>query len=143
MFEKIFSIFMLDVPFEEKIRMYYDEHINIFIKNPNLPIFILNEVAHNPDLLKKFSYEDFYSRMRNNVFQMHSSEFKKIGIEGKDMPQLMISVVSLAIFPFIARDMVQMFVPQFKENKAFIAFMQERKTFAADFVLSAMKNFKK
>ena len=52
MFEKIISIFMEDISFKDKIRKFFDEHIEILIKNPKLPIFLLNEISHNPDLVE-------------------------------------------------------------------------------------------
>jgi TetR/AcrR family transcriptional regulator len=143
MFEKIFSIFGLDIPLDQKLRMYYDEHINILIKNPKLPLFILNEITHNPDLMKDVASTDHYALMRDNVFKRHEAELKEYGIGMKDMSQLMVSVVSLALFPFAARDVMKIMVPQLGDNKSFNAFMQERKTFAADFVISALKNRKK
>lgn len=143
MFEKIFSIFMLDIPLEDKIRMYYEEHINIFLKNPNLPLFILNEITHNPTLLKGVVEGGLYPKMRDAIYHKHISELKELRISKKDMTQLMISVVSLAIFPFAARDILKILSPELGDNKYFNAFMQERKTFASDFVLGALKNRKK
>ncbi len=143
MFEKIFSIFMLDLPFEDKIRLYYNEHINIFIKNPNLPLFILNEITHNPDLLKSMSERGPFSHIRDIIFQKHSKELSEIGISKREMPQLMVSVVSLAIFPFAARDVIKVMIPELGDNKAFNSFMEERKKFVAEFVITALKNRRK
>lgn len=143
MFEKIFSIFMLDIPFEDKIRMYYEEHINILVKNPGLPLFLLNEIAHNPELMTGVSDSVRYSQLRDAIFKKHASELKKCGITKKEMPQLMVSVISMSIFPFAARDVMKVMMSQLGDTKSFNRFMQERKDFAADFVISAIKNFRK
>lgn len=143
MFEKIISIFMEDISFKEKIRKYFDQHIEILIKNPKLPIFLLNEISHNPDLMKGLRETLPYDQMRNVVYHKHAKELKGYGIKKDDMPQFMMTVVSLSVFPFAARDVIKMMIPEVGDNKKFIEFMRDRKEFAADFVITALKNRKK
>ncbi len=143
MFEKIISIFMEDISLKEKIRKFFNEHIEILIKNPKLPIFLLNEISHNPDLMQGIHGSLPFDQMRSAVFQKHSKELKGYGIKKDDMPQLMMTVVSLSVFPFAARDVIRTMIPEIDDNKKFIAFMRDRKEFAADFVIAALKNRKK
>jgi len=143
MFEKIISIFMEDISFKDKIRKFFDEHIEILIKNPRLPIFLLNEISHNPDLVQGIRETLPYDQLRSVVFRKHAKELKGYGIKKDDMPQLMMTVVSLSVFPFAARDVIKMMIPEVGDNKKFIAFMRGRKEFAADFVITALKNRKK
>ena len=143
MFEKIFSIFMEDISFKDKIRKFFDQHIEILIKNPKLPIFLLNEISHNPGLVDGIHGTLPLDQLRSTVFQMHAKEMKGYGIKKDDMPQLIMTIVSLSVFPFAARDVIRMMIPEVADNKKFIAFMRERKEFAADFVITALKNRKK
>jgi AcrR family transcriptional regulator len=143
MFEKIISIFMEDISLKEKIRKFFNEHIEILIKNPKLPIFLLNEISHNPDLMQGIHGNLPFDQMRGAIFQKHSKELKGYGIKKDDMPQLMMTVVSLSVFPFAARDVIRTMIPEIDDNKKFIAFMRDRKEFAADFVIAALKNRKK
>ena len=143
MFEKILAVFIKDISFEDKIRLYYEEHINILNKNPHLPLFLLNEISHNPDLAKDIQEIMNYGQIRDAVFRKHSKELKKYGIKKSDMPQLIISILSLAIFPYAARDIIGIMIPQIVDNKNFKAFMETRKEFAAGFVITALKNRKK
>ena len=143
MFEKIFSIFMEDISFKDKIRKFFDQHIEILIKNPKLPIFLLNEISHNPGLAEGIHGTLPFDQLRSTVFQMHAKEMKGYGIKKDDMPQLIMTIVSLSVFPFAARDVIRMMIPEVADNKKFIAFMRERKEFAADFVITALKNRKK
>ncbi len=143
MFEKIVSIFMEDISFKEKIRRFFDEHIEILIKNQKLPIFLLNELAHNPELARGLKETLPYDHLRNFVFKKHAKELKGYGIKKEDMPQLMLTIVSFSVFPFAARDMITLMMPEVSDNKKFIAFMRDRKEFAADFVITALKNRKK
>jgi len=143
MFEKIVSIFMEDISFKEKLRKFFDQHIEILIKNQKLPIFLLNELSHNPELVQGIRETLPYEQLRNSLFQKHAKELKGYGIKKDDMPQLMLTVVSFSVFPFAARDMITMMMPELADNKKFIAFMRARKEFAADFVITALKKRKK
>jgi AcrR family transcriptional regulator len=143
MFEKIISIFMEDISFKDKIRKFFDQHIEILIKNPKLPIFLLNEISHNPGLAEGIHGTLPFDQLRSTVFQMHAKEMKGYGIKKDDMPQLIMTIVSLSVFPFAARDVIRMMIPEVGDNKKFIALMRDRKEFAADFVITALKNRKK
>ena len=143
MFDKIVSIFAEDISFREKIRRFLDEHIEFLIKNPNLPIFLLNEVSRNPALADGLKETVQYGQLRDLIYEKHAKELKGYGIKKGDMPQLMITVVSMSVFPFAARDMLALMMPQMDDNKKFNTFMRERKDFAADFIITALKNRKK
>jgi len=143
MFEKILFVFSMDISFEEKIRLYYDEHINILIKNPRLPLFLLNEISHNPELAKGLSETLKYPQVRDLIYKKHARELREYGINKSELSQLMITIVSLAIFPFAARDVIKLVLSNMDDNKNFNTFMRERKTFAADFVISSLKNRKR
>lgn len=143
MFEKIISIFAEETSFREKIRRFLDEHIEFLIKNPNLPIFLLNEVSRNPALADGLKETVQYSQLRDLIYEKHAKELKGYGIKKNDMPQLMITIVSMSVFPCAARDMLTLMMPQMDDNKKFNAFMRERKDFAADFIITALKNRKK
>jgi TetR/AcrR family transcriptional regulator len=143
MFSKIIGVFMSDKPFEEKIRLYYEEHINFFQRNPTLPIFIMSEIAHNPERLKKQFGGINYLQIRDAVMKVHAKEMEESGIKKEDWPQFMITVISLTVFPYAAKEIIKLFLSQSEEKKSFNEFMNDRKTFAADFVISAINNMKK
>lgn len=143
MFEKIMSVFAMDISFEDKIRLYYDEHINILIKNPRLPLFLMNEISHNPELAKGLRETLQYQKISEMIYKRHAKELREYGIKKSELPQLMITIVSMAIFPFAARDVMKMVLFQLDDSKNFNTFMRERKKFAADFVISSLKNRKK
>jgi TetR/AcrR family transcriptional regulator len=143
MFEKIISLFKEDLSFKEKIRRFFDQHIDFLIKNPDLPLFLLNEISRNPSLVQGLKDTIPYDKLREMIYTRHAKELKGYGIKEADMIQLMISVVSFSVFPFAARDMLKMLIPQMADNKKFNSYMNKRKEFAADFVITALKNRKK
>jgi AcrR family transcriptional regulator len=143
MFEKIFSIFSEEIPFKEKIKRFLDEHIEFMIKNAKLPIFLLNELSQDPALAEGLKEMINYDQLRNMIYTRHAKELKGYGIKKNDMPQLMVTVVSFSIFPFAARDMIRIMMPELGDTKKFNAYMRERKSFATDFIIAALKHKKK
>jgi AcrR family transcriptional regulator len=143
MFEKILSIFMEEATFKEKMRRFLDEHIEFLIRNPKLPIFLLNEISRNPAMAEGLKETLQYAQLRDLIYETHSKELKGYGIKKNDMPQLMITIVGMSVFPVAARDMMAIMMPQMNDTRKFNAFMQERKEFAAGFVMTALKNRKK
>lgn len=143
MFDKIFSIFEEDNSFKEKIRRYLDEHIEFMIKNPKLPIFLLNELSRNSSLAESLKGMINYQQVREMIYTRHAKELKAYGIKKNDMPQLMVTLVSFSIFPFAARDMLKILIPELDDNKKFNAYMRDRKEFGADFIVTALKHRKK
>ena len=143
MFENIFSIFTREIPFKEKIRLFLDDHIEFLVKNPKLPIFLLNELSHNPALAEGIKEMVNYQELRDLIYSRHAKELKGYGIKKNDMPQLMVTVVSFSIFPFAARDMIKIMIPEIEDSKKFNAFMLNRKEFASNFVIAALKHNKK
>ena len=143
MFEKIFSIFTEEISFMEKIKRFLDEHIEFMIKNPKLPIFLLNELSKNPLLAEGLKEMINYEQLRELIYTKHAKELRGYGIKKNDMPQLMVTVASLSIFPFAASDMIKIMIPDINDNKRFSTFMRERKKFASDFVNAALKHHKK
>jgi len=143
MFEKMFKIFMLDISFKEKIERYYNEHISFLMKNPRLPLFLLNEISQNKELIKELKDIIKYDRLRTIIFRKHKDELTGYGISEDDMPQLIISIVSLSIFPFVAQNMMMMIINQLGDNKKFDDFMNERKVFASNLIISALENPKR
>jgi len=143
MFEKIFSIFAGEISFKEKLKRFLDEHIEFMIKNPKLPIFLLNELSQNPALAEGLKEMINYGELRDMIYTRHAKELKGYGIKKNDMPQLMVTVVSFSIFPFAARDMIKIMMPEMGDTKKFNTYMRERKSFASDFIMAALKHHKK
>lgn len=143
MFEKIMTIFAAEITFKEKIRQFLDQHIDFLSKNPKLPLFLLNEISKNPSIATGLRELMPYGQMRDLVYEKHAKELKGYGIKKSDMPQLMITIVSMSVFPYAARDMIALMIPQMTDNKRFSTFMDERKEFAAEFILNSLKHRKK
>jgi len=137
-FKKFAPVFDENLTLEEKIRFFFKEHITFLQANPRLPGFLLNEVNRNPEriknLLKNVDFDSFWLKL----YDQHKEEFNKYNITQATMPQLMISIAALSVFPFAARGILEGILD--KTGLNFNEYMEERKEFAADFVIKAIKN---
>lgn len=138
---KMFSRFtpVLDekMPLEEKIRFFFREHISFLQKNRRLPAFLLNEINRNPARIKRLLDNLDIEKLWRVLESQHKGELDKYGITRKNIPQLMTSIAAISVFPFAARGIIESIFQ--KMGIDFDDYMEERKVFAADFVIGALK----
>ncbi len=108
---KIYSIFSGDGSVMEKIERYVETHLDLLIKKPDLPMFVLNEMQRDP--------ERFFSGILNKMPGAPPFEFflKQIEEEMKDGKirtmnprDLWMNVMSMTVFPFIGEPMLKKFL---------------------------------
>jgi len=141
MMKKFAPVFDANTSFENKIRFFFSEHISFLQKNPRLPAFLLNEINRNPDRIRKFVSNVNVENFWNMLYTQHKNELDKYGITRENIPQIMTTLVSMSVFPFAAKNLLEGILGQI--GLKFEDYMEERKTFAADFVISGLKNMKK
>lgn len=135
-FPKIKELLSVQMPLFEKIRFFVKSYITLLQENYYLPNFIINEVNQNPNLLvelisksKAFILEKFYS----DVVEAK----KKNLIIDVDFPMLVTNIVSLCIFPILAKPFLTV-VLGLNENE-YQEFIEKRKTEVAEFIIKAIK----
>ena len=133
MFKKFSAVFEQDLPLEEKISFFFREHMTFLQKNPKLPMFILREVNRNPELLQKFlnniDFDKIKTGMRKNVGD---------NIPEKEIAHLMVSIVSLSVFPFVAMPIIEGILKLQGIN--YKDFVEERKEYSTRFILNAVNS---
>lgn len=134
--KKFAPVFDENLTLEEKIRFFFKEHIAFLQANPRLPGFLLNEVNRNPDRIKKLLNNVDIESLWLKLYEQHREELKKYNITQETMPQIMMSIAAISVFPFAARGIVEGILA--KLNIGFNEYMEERKVFAADFVIRAI-----
>lgn len=123
--------------FFDKVRALVHAYVGMAIENPYLPMFVLNEMHSNP--------EDFMMRV---YFTPNELPFKKIlasiqqavdeGIIAPMEPvQLLMHILSLSLFPFVARPMFQRVMELSDER--YQQLLQQRQTEVAEFVIRAIQ----
>jgi AcrR family transcriptional regulator len=137
MFKKFAPVFDEKLSLEEKIRFFFREHITFLQKNPRLPGFLLNEINHNPGRIKKLIQQIDVNKLWLTLEAQHKEELKKYNITRETIPQLMSSIAAISVFPFAARGILEGIFE--KMNINFNDYMEERKEYAADFVIKAIK----
>lgn len=135
-FPKIKELLSVQMPIFEKIRFFVKSYITLLQENYYLPNFIINEVNQNPNLLlelinknKSFILDKFYS----DVVEAK----KKNLIIDVEFPMLVTNIVSLCIFPILAKPFLTI-VLGLNENE-YQEFIEKRKTEVAEFIIKAIK----
>ena len=140
-FKKFAPVFDETLTLEEKIRFFFKEHISFLQANPRLPGFLLNEVNRNPARIKKLLDNVDFNNLWMQLYNQHKDELQKYNISQETLPQIMISMAAMSVFPFAARGILEGVLD--KKGLDFNEYMEERKTFAADFVINALKKQQK
>lgn len=136
-FARFTPIFDKRMSLEEKIRFFYREHIEFLRKNPRLPGFILNEINHNPGMIKKLIGHIDIRELWKTVLDQHQHELHKYNITQENLPQLLTTIISMSVFPFAARGIFETVLG--KLGYDFDDYIEERKEYAAEFVIRSIR----
>ena len=121
---KIHNILELDIPLEKKIDLIVDSYISQIIIAPDLPRFVINELNKNPE---KFIGSVVNKKVRTTFKKFKDSIEAEIN-DGRIKPinphHLIMDVISLIIFPFIGRPMLQVVFGA--DNNEFNKLLKER-----------------
>lgn len=98
-----------DLPLEERIQQGVERHFDFISANRNLPRFIVNEIISHPDRIRimEMSTRDIADSLLKNL-QAEIDEYAAQGHCKKvDALMLLIDIVSLNVFPFMAAPIVK------------------------------------
>ena len=133
---KIKRIINEDVDLYSKIRNFANEYITMLQEKPHIPGFIIHELGTNPDRLAKIfgKLEIDISYIKNQI----NEEIKKGNIRDIQAEQLIINLLSLCIFPVIARPLAEPIL--FSSNKEdYNKMIEDRKTEVGNFIIDSIK----
>lgn len=136
LFAKFSPIFAETLTLEEKIRFFYKEHINFLQENPKLAGFIICEINRKPERIKKILAGVDFEKYLSEILVHHHDEMDKYNINEENLPQILTTIISLSVFPFAARGILEAIFS--KIGVDYNNYIEERKVFAADFVLKAL-----
>lgn len=137
MISRLNHILASETTLEGKIDLMVDAYMGMLLKHPHLPRFVINELNRHPDqfvgnILKRGELPNI--RAFANSIQ---HEIDRGTIRPFQPKQLIINIIGLCVFPFIARPMIQGLLTI--DNVEFEQMMQERKQLVTDFIKSALK----
>ena len=135
--QKIRETFLSDRPFRSQVEEFTRYYINFITENPFLPHFILNALYEKPEQIKAL-----FEKNRINPDQILKHIREKIGNELQitaDPLHVYINILSLCIFPVIAKPLIQT-VFGFPEE-IMRKFYGERVQAVPEFILNALKGY--
>ncbi len=133
---QILEILDSDEPFEKKINTFFSKYIDLLLKNPHIPNFIMHEAAHNPERLQSFFKKNIEAIPKKFLKQI-KNEIDDGRIEKQDPKHILVSLLSLAIFPFAAKPILQIGLSLSDEE--FKQFIIERKKYLPEFVMKSLR----
>lgn len=136
-FGNLVGIISSDMPLFEKIEKIVAVDIDRLTRFPGLPIFVLNEMSRNPDVILKRLKKIDVGKLMAGFQKQINSEIKKGTIKKITADQLFINIQALSIFPFLARPMIRGLLQL--DEKAYMVMIQKRKTEVAQFIIHAIK----
>ena len=137
LFPKINLIFESDMPLFEKIENFAEQYITMMSENPYLPLFVLNEVSKEPEIfIKKIWGKQNMPHPEKFLVQIEK-EVKNRTIKKISPLHLLINLISLSVFPFVAKPMIQFTLGL--DEMQFKNVMEQRKKEVAKFIIDSIK----
>jgi TetR/AcrR family transcriptional regulator len=133
---KIIAILEAEKTVFEKIEMFCKEYIRQVIQTPYVPIFILNEINKQPETFLKKVLNIRKPPVEAFVKQLEKEARQGI-IKRTDPLQLLLNVLSLCVFPFVARPLIQ--VISGKDRSAFNLMMEQRKKEVPKMIIDSIR----
>jgi AcrR family transcriptional regulator len=138
---RIITFIESDAPLFEKIEFFVGTYIDLIMKNPYIPSFIIGEINRNPENVGKM-LADAIRAGESNAFEKFSALIEKEIEKGTIKPikaeQLVVNMIGLCIFPFVARPILQVVI--FKnDKKLFKEFIETRKKEVSIFIINSIK----
>jgi AcrR family transcriptional regulator len=121
--EKLFDIIMLEnlqhfmqglktllgtenTSIEEKVTTVVSIYIDMLIKQPDLPLFILSEIKANPNnLISRMGIKEFL--MNSYFLKQYKDAVKANRIAPIDPLHFIMNIIGLTVFPFVASPLLQ------------------------------------
>lgn len=120
-----------DTSLDEKIDTIAANYVEMLLKNPDLPIFVLSEVKNNPERLGE--------SIRLETYLLKSHFVRQLAEKKKDINplQFFISFLGMMVFPFVIKPVLVASGALSKE--VFNQMMEERKVLIASWMKLMLK----
>lgn len=122
---------------EEKIPLLIHHYLSTMQKNPDLPMFIINELRYNPD---EFVNIVSGNGIKDTLFIKQLKEGMEKGEIRQIQPlQVLVTVISETVFPFIARPMLKAMTSI--QDAGWDTFINNREHIIEEMLISYLKKF--
>lgn len=134
-FPKITRIAQSDEPFVTKLEQVVDAYVDLLIKHPFIPGFVMKELNRDPSGLFKMIVK--FGLNPQVIFDQIQLAMDRGEIIQMQPRHLAANIISMCIFPFAARPLIS-FVLFKDDQKALEAFYAERANVIKQFVINAI-----
>ncbi len=137
-FSGLARIVFSDLSVIDKIKAIVEHDLDMVTAQPDLPIFIMQELAQNPQRLIDSAHGAgaVPGLMMKKLNEQIKAAVQRGHIKNIDGGQLLINIMSLSIYPFIAKPMIKKM--QDLDDAGFDKMMMKRKREVADFIIDAL-----
>ncbi len=134
---KVFYTLTSDLPFFEMLEAWLDSYYDILSEYPQMPNFILNEANINPERMVKIGKDKNPLEVYDVIKKKIEDEIAKGTIRETSPENLLLSILSLGIFPFVFDNIATAVLNISLEN--YIDMLRKHKKFVVEFLKSALK----
>ena len=133
----LFAILNREDPWEDSIRNLCSYFIDFMKKNPDLPLFLINEVHQHPEEYLNMVRSD-ECILQTKFFQQLKDGMEKGRIRKTNLSHLYVSLIGSMVYPFVSGELLQKTVDIGKGGWA--QFLQERKEFVSAMLIGYLKS---
>lgn len=138
LFAEIGGILDSAVPFFDKVRKIVAQYIDTLTKQPRTPTFIFGELARNPQtILERVKSNPRFFETMASLERATQEELARGTIKPINPMELWINVISLSVFPFVARPMIT--TVGAIDDAVFDQWSETRKERVTQFIIDAIK----
>ena len=121
----------------EKIERLVAKEIDAMISSPRLPIFIMNELAQDPDSclrkMKNMEMHKLYNKFREEVeLEIYKGTIKKVNPN-----HLFLNIMAMTGYPFIAKPVVKGLFEL--DEEGYSKFIEQHKKEVSRFIIDSLK----
>jgi AcrR family transcriptional regulator len=133
-----------DAELEDKIARVIQIELDVLLDHPYLPGYIISELTHNPDRVTQLlpsmtglHVDEIAPRVLSNVGRQIQERVRDGRMRPIAPDQFVINLLSLCVFPFAARPMLQIVLGL--DEAGFAQFISRRKRELPSFFLNALR----
>jgi len=134
---KINTLLMSSDDIFELIDSFVDYYTDFLKQNPSMPIFIMNEIYQNPERMKQRIAEKGKFPKPNMIFEKFTHQIEIGEIKEINPIYFVLNMISMCIFPFIARPMIQTIFEI--GDPIFDFIIDDRKSFVKETLINSIK----
>ncbi len=122
----------------KKIEILTEKYIDTFINDPYLPLFVIHELARDPNKILQIMQSNQIHNKIPNISNAITAAILEKQIRPIRPQQLIVNIISLCIFPFAGKPIIKGILFN-NDETAYHNFLIERKTEVSKFIINSIK----